>query len=192
MKDESLYRPVRKHIYRLSLRWTGREDMGGGGPVVNQKPVWKTTLMSLPHAVNRLLPFSWSLFSASVSWFLLFFSPLFVHMHHFRCAFMSHRGTLVSRLQFCGSWMYNTVSVCLCLCLSVSVWLCWSLCLFSAHSVIVHQHNNGKTKKCQRTMNKALEICASDLIKSLRFSDLTWLLTFFSFCTSGQVERSWE
>lgn len=184
MKDESLYRPVRKHIYRLSLRWTGREDMGGGGPVVNQKPVWKTTLMSLPHAVNRLLPFSRSLFQPR--------SPDFYFFLH--CLFTCIISDVLLRAiggRLCLG--YNFVGVeCTILSLSVSVWLCWSLCLFSAHSVIVHQHNNGKTKKCQRTMNKALEICASDLIKSLRFSDLIWLLTFFSFCTSGKVKRNWE
>lgn len=32
-------RPVTKRIYRSSLRWTGPEDMGGGGPVVNIKPL---------------------------------------------------------------------------------------------------------------------------------------------------------
>lgn len=185
MKDESLYRPVRKHIYRLSLRWTGREVMGGGGPVVNQKPVWKTTLMSLPHAVNRLLPFSRSLFQPRSPDFFYFF------LHSLFTCIISDVLLRAIGGRLCLG--YNFVGVeCTILSLSVSVWFCWSPCLYSAHSVIVHQHNNGKTKKCQRTMNKALEICASDLIKSLRFYDLIWLLTFFSFCTSGQVKRNWE
>lgn len=81
--------------------------------------------------------------------------------------------------------MYNTVSVFVCVALLIA-------CLFSAHSVIVHQHNNEKKKKSVNAKgqwtNYRKYVHVELLIKSLCFYDLIWMLTLFlSFCTSGQL-----
>lgn len=179
MKDmRGVYRPVRKHIYRLSLRWTGREDMGGGGPVVNQKPVWKTTIMSLPHAVNRLLPSSLSLFQPRAP---DFFSIFFLHCLS-TCIISdvllwAIGGLLCFGYNFVGveCTILSLSRVCVALFIAMSFFFC-PLCNCPPTQQWKNVKKTSVNAKEQWTKYWKY-VLVELLIKSSRFYDLNWMLT---------------
>lgn len=143
MRD--VYRPVTKRMDRQGGHGRRRSRC-------QQKASLKDNHNQRPthcHPSSSLLSLS-----APVSRFLVFFSTLFTHMHPFRCGFTSHRKTHVARLQFCGSWMYNTVSVFVCVALLIAMSIFCPLC-----DCPPTQQWKNKICKCQKTMNKVLEIC---------------------------------
>lgn len=131
--------------------------------------------------------------SASVSWFLVFF------LHCLLTCILSDVvlwaiGRVLSQLQFCGSWMYNTVSVFVCVALLISMSIFCPLC----DCPPTQQWKKEKSVNAKGQWTKLWKYVHVQIITFLWFDlnvDIVFELLYqwpIDLLASGQVKRNWE